>query len=129
MRLDGYDTALEDYLRIFNILYVSDWADFWSFFYQCWQILPLSQQLKLKVTNQIFNERPPNHTIPDAENLIFTRVLSRQSALFNAWREMCRIHDTSGVPIRCVPMVAGGFPEQKTRNLSLSAIPVKKGEN
>jgi hypothetical protein len=119
-RLEGYDDALDVYLRIFNILYVSDWADFWAFFYQCWQILPLTQQLKLKVTNQIFNQKgAPTKLPPPAENLVFTRVLSRQSALFNAWREMCRIHDMTDIPIRCVPMVAGQFPEQKTKNLSL----------
>jgi len=126
-RLQGSDDALEAYKRIFNILYVSDWADFWAFFYQCWQILPLTQQLKLKVTNQIFSQRegqPINMT--PAEDLVFTRVLSRQSALFNAWREMCRIHDTTGVPIRCVPMVAGQFTEQKTKNLSLTAVIVPK---
>lgn len=120
-RLKEVDTALAEYKRIFNILYVSDWADFWAFFYQCWQILPLTQQLKLKVTNQIFYGHPHPSTIPEAKDLVFTRVLSRQSALFNAWQEMCRIHDKSGVPIRCVGMVAGKFPEQKTRNLSLSA--------
>ncbi len=119
-RLEGYDDALETYKRIFNILYISDWADFWAFFYQCWQILPLTQQLKLKVTNQIFYQKPPLKGEPPApESLVFTRVLSRQSALFNAWREMCRIHDTTDVPIRCVPMVAAKFPEQKTKNLSL----------
>lgn len=119
-RLEGYDDALESYKRIFHILYVSDWADFWAFFYQCWQILPLTQQLKLKVTNQIFYQKPSLAAEPIApEKLIFTRVLSRQSALFNAWREMCRIHDTTDVPIRCVPMVAGKFPEQKTKNLTL----------
>ena len=123
-RLEGYDDALEVYKRIFNILYVSDWADFWAFFYQCWQILPLTQQLKLKVTNQIFHQKgAPIKEPPAAENLVFTRVLSRQSALFNAWREMCRIHDTADIPIRCVSMVAGQFPEQKTRNLSLSVKP------
>lgn len=42
------------------------------------------------------------------------------SALFNAWREMCRIHDLTNIPIRCVPMVAGQFPEQKTKNLALA---------
>jgi hypothetical protein len=121
-RLEGYDDALELYKRVFNILYISDWADFWAFFYQCWQILPLTQQLKLKVNNQIFYTRgAPTHPAPEPDKLIFTRVLSRQSALFNAWREMCRIHDTAGVPIRCVPMVAGNFPEQKTKNLSLTA--------
>jgi hypothetical protein len=107
-------------------LYISDWADFWAFFYQCWQILPLTQQLKLKVTNQIFSQReghPINMT--PAEDLVFTRVLSRQSALFNAWREMCRIHDNTGVPIRCVPMVAGQFSEQKTKNLSLTPVAPK----
>lgn len=123
-RLAGYDSALEDYKRIFNILYVSDWADFWAFFYQCWQILPLTQQLKLKVTNQIFSEKgKPTSEPPAAENLVFTRVLSRQSALFNAWREMCRIHDLTDVPIRCVPMVAGSFVEQKTKNLALNQQP------
>lgn len=120
-RLEGYDNALELYKRIFGILYVSDWADFWAFFYQCWQILPLTQQLKLKVTNQIFSQKgAPTKEPPTPESLVFTRVLSRQSALFNAWREICRIHDTTNVPIRCVPMVAGEFPEQKTKNLTLS---------
>ena len=124
LRLEGYDDALKLYKEIFDILYVSDWADFWAFFYQCWQILPLTQQLKLKVTNQIFSNRgAPTKEAPPAENLVFTRVLSRQSALFNAWREMCRIHDTAGIPIRHVPMVAGKFPEQKTKNLSLTAPP------
>ena len=122
-RLKEYEGALEEYKRLFKIFYVSDWADFWAFFYQCWQILPLTQQLKLKVTNQIFSNFPKPDTIPPAEDLVFTRVLSRQSALFNAWREMCRIHDTTGVPIRCVPMVAGQFTEDKTKNLALNAVP------
>jgi len=120
-RLEGSPDALEAYMRIFNILYVSDWADFWAFFYQCWQILPLTQQLKLKITNQIFNDRGPPLKPPcDAKDLVFTRVLSRQSALFNAWREICRINDVYGVPIRCVAMVADKFPEAKTKKLSLA---------
>jgi hypothetical protein len=120
-RLEGSDDALEAYMRIFKILYVSDWADFWAFFYQCWQILPLTQQLKLKITNQIFNDRGPPVKPPcEAKDLVFTRVLSRQSALFNAWREICRIHDVYDVPIRCVAMVAEKFPEAKTKKLSLA---------
>lgn len=116
--------ALEEYKKIFHILNVSDWADFWAFFYQCWQILPLTQQLKLKCTNQIFANRNDNpEVLPNAEDLIFTRVLSRQSALFNAWREMCRLHDTHGIPIRCVAMVAGQFAEQKSKSLKLT-VPV-----
>jgi hypothetical protein len=132
-RLEDHKDALEVYKRIFNILYISDWADFWAFFYQCWQILPLTQQLKLKVTNQIFYQTgDPTKEPPQAKDLVFTRVLSRQSALFNAWREMCRIHDATGVPIRCIPMITGQFPEQKSRNLCLnpSTAPVstKGGE-
>jgi hypothetical protein len=38
---------------------------------------------------------------------------------------MCRIHDNTGVPIRCVPMVAGQFSEQKTKNLSLTPVAPK----
>ena len=122
-RVKDMDNALELYKRIFNILYISDWADFWAFFYQCWQILPLTQQLKLKVTNQIFNQSGPELTNPPKpEDLVFTRVLSRQSALFNAWREMCRIHDLTDIPIRCIPMVAGQFQEQKTKNLCLGKL-------
>ena len=120
-RLAGYEDALETYLRLFKILYVSDWADFWAFFYQCWQILPLTQQLKLKVTNHIFwSKGAPKQEPVAPDQLTFTRVLSRQSALFNAWREMCRIHDIYDVPIRCVAMVAAQFPEAKTKKLALN---------
>jgi len=113
--------AFEEYMRLFNIFNTSDWADFWAFFYQCWQILPLTQQLKLKCTNQIFWERGDcPETPPPANKLIFTRVLARQSALFNAWREMCRLYDNEDVPIRYVAMVAGEFPEQKSKSLQLS---------
>ena len=120
-RLEGLPDSLEAYMRIFNILYISDWADFWAFFYQCWQILPLTQQLKLKITNQIFNDLgPPTKPPCEAKDLVFTRVLSRQSALFNAWKEICRVHDVYNVPIRCVAMVAEKFPEAKTKKLSLA---------
>ena len=112
--------SLELYKKVFNILNVSDWADFWAFFYQCWQILPLTQQLKIKCTNQIFAEENPCSNPPPPDSLIFTRVLSRQSALFNSWREMCRIHDNYDIPIRCVAMVAGEFPEMKSKVLKLS---------
>jgi len=121
MRLGKTGTEqYENYRKLFNILHKGDWADFWAFFYQCWQILPLTQQLKLKCTNQIFSETigivddPPN-----PEDLVFTRVLSRQSALFNAWKEMCRLHDIHNIPIRCVAMVAGEFPDAKSKALKL----------
>jgi hypothetical protein len=114
-------TGLEqyrNYKKLFDILHKGDWADFWAFFYQCWQILPLTQQLKLKCTNQLFSEIPIQEQ-PNPEDLVFTRVLSRQSALFNAWKEMCRLHQTHNIPIRCVAMVAGEFPDIKSKALKL----------
>jgi hypothetical protein len=112
--------ALADYKRIFNIIYKCDWADFWAFFYQCWHILPLNQTLKLKCPNQIFAARGDRPAVPtEAQNLVFTRVLSRQSALYNAWKEMCAVHDANDIPVRCVPMVAGAFSSLKTRALAL----------
>lgn len=112
--------ALIDYKRIFNIIYKCDWADFWAFFYQCWHILPLNQQLKLKCPNQIFSSRGDTPAVPtEAQNLVFTRVLSRQSALYNAWKEMCSVHDEHDVPVRCIPMVAGTFTSPKTKALAL----------
>ena len=115
--------ALADYKRIFNIIYKCDWADFWAFFYQCWHILPLNQTLKLKCPNQIFAARGDRPAVPtEAQNLIFTRVLSRQSALYNAWKEMCAVHDANDIPVRCVPMVAGAFTSPKTRALALHQL-------
>jgi hypothetical protein len=108
------------YRKLFDILHKGDWADFWAFFYQCWEILPLTQQLKLKCTNQIFSNLPPKDEPPNPEDLSFTRVLSRQSALFNAWKEMCRLHDQHNIPIRCVAMVAGEFPDLKSKALKLN---------
>ncbi len=124
MRLGGKGSgAYQDYKRLFNIMHTGDWADFWAFFYQCWQILPLTQQLKLKCTNQLLSDKYGNvKETPNPSDLIFTRVLSRQSALFNAWKEMCRLHDTHTIPIRCVAMVASEFPDAKSKQLSLQSL-------
>jgi hypothetical protein len=123
MRLGGKGSAqYANYRKLFDILHKGDWADFWAFFYQCWDILPLTQQLKLKCTNQLFSELVPiKNDSPNPEDLNFTRVLSRQSALFNAWKEMCRLHDQNDIPIRCVAMVAGEFPDAKSKALKLTS--------
>ncbi len=124
MRLGGTGAEkYKEYRELFNILHTGDWADFWAFFYQCWQILPLTQQLKLKCTNQILSEKEgADPDPPNPEDLVFTRVLSRQSALFNAWKEMCRLHDQHNIPIRCVATVAGEFTEPKSKALMLQHL-------
>jgi hypothetical protein len=125
MRLGGKknEESYKDYRKLFNILHTGDWADFWAFFYQCWQILPLTQQLKLKCTNQLLSEKYGDvSNPPEPQDLVFTRVLSRQSALFNAWKEMCRLHDQHGIPIRCVAQVAGEYPDTKSKALTLQHL-------
>ena len=86
--------STEIYEKIFDKLMISDKADFVAFFYQCWPILRISQRLKLVVPQQILNnEAPITGKIPSADKMKFTNVLAKQSALFNAWKEMCRAYD------------------------------------
>ena len=92
----------EVYEDILDYLRWSDRADFWAFFHQCWNLLPLSYHLKLKYPNlhlQQF-EKPTNTTEP--HDLQYTFVLTKQSALFNAWKEMNRISNQYQIPFRCV---------------------------
>ena len=90
-----YDIIL-DYIRY------SDLADFWAFFYQCWNLLPLSYRLKLKYPNLYIQQyNKPTH-IPLPSELQYTLVLTKQSALFNAWKEMNRVSNEYQIPFRCV---------------------------
>lgn len=90
------------YEQILDNLRWSDRADFWAFFHQCWNLLPLSYRLKLKYPNLALQEFPKPATIPDASALQYTMVLTKQSALFNAWKEMNRVSNEYHVPFRCV---------------------------
>lgn len=92
----------ELYEKILQYVRWSDRADFWAFFHQCWNLLPLSYNLKLKYPNHILKDIPlPSH-IPKPDELVYTQVLTKQSALFNSWKEMNRISNEQGVPFRCV---------------------------
>lgn len=94
------------YEQILDNLRWSDRADFWAFFHQCWNLLPLSYRLKLKYPNLALQGYPKPATIPTASDLQYTMVLTKQSALFNAWKEMNRISNEHHVPFRCVPQWA-----------------------
>ena len=81
------------------------------------------KNFKCKILNlylQTIERNPPSTKIPTPEQLEYTFVLTKQSSLFNAWKEICRVHDVYNVPIRCVAMVAEKFPEAKTKKLSLA---------
>ena len=121
-RLTGY--KYEDYLKVFDMLNASDRADYWAFFHQCWSLLTPSYVLKLKLPNMILNEYPikPQHgKIPTSQQLQYTQVLTKQSLLFNVWKEMCRLFDTEGISIRVQPTFVAqpGIPEKTITTIGL----------
>jgi hypothetical protein len=92
----------EIYEKILDYLRWSDRADFWAFFHQCWNLLPLSYHLKLKYPNLFLQNFEKPSKIPDCSELEYTLVLTKQSALFNAWKEMNRVSNEYNIPFRCV---------------------------
>ena len=92
----------EVYEEILDYLRWSDRADFWAFFHQCWNLLPLSYRLKLKYPNLYLQEFEQPTVIPEPSQLQYTMVLTKQSALFNAWKEMNRVAAEHAIPFRCV---------------------------
>ena len=122
------------YSAILNLIYISDRADFWAFFHQCWNLLPLSQDLKLKIPSLRLSQEvklPVNHKMCKHEDLRYTPVLTKQSAIFNSWKFMCEIADTEGIPVHTVPAMChleAGKPDIKAdrqrrlRNIALQTL-------
>jgi len=97
------------YLSLFDAYKVSDQGDFWAFFYQCWTILPLSLKLKLKtISLRLAAEAPTSETTKQLtiEDFRYTPVLTKQSAMFNAWKLLCELAESRGSPVRTAPMYA-----------------------
>jgi hypothetical protein len=92
----------EVYSEILDYLRWSDRADFWAFFHQCWNLLPLSYRLKLKYPNLYLQCYEKPSKVPELNELQYTMVLTKQSALFNAWKEMNRVSNEKDIPFRCV---------------------------
>lgn len=120
----------ELYEKIFNKLMISDKADFVAFFYQCWPVLRISQKLKLVVPQQIINiELSKDENPPEIAKLKFTNVLAKQSALFNAWKEMCKAYDqgfekgAEEVPIR-LSCVLAADPKKVGSRFGALAFPL-----
>jgi hypothetical protein len=103
------DLLWKEYLGLFDSLAESDRADYWAFFYQCWNLLPFSHSLKLKNLGIHLTQFDPiaeGATMPEANALRYTSVLTRQSGMFNAWKLLCELSDSRGVPIRLSSMGA-----------------------
>ena len=112
------------YMSLFEAYRTSDQGDFWAFFYQCWSILPLSLQLKLKhISMRLTTEAPNPTTRLEVGDMRYTPVLTKQSAMFNAWKLLCEISETYKVPVRMSPMYAyrelckGGIRPDRIRRL------------
>ncbi len=93
---------LQFYEDLLDLMRWSDRADFWAFFHQCWNLLPLSYNLKLKYPNLYLQTLEKPDTIPQPNEMQYTQVLTKQSALFNAWKEMNRVSNENTIPFRCV---------------------------
>ncbi len=114
----------ELYMSLFDAYRTSDQGDFWAFFYQCWSILPLSLQLKLKhISMRLTTEAANPKKRLEIEDMRYTPVLTKQSAMFNAWKLLCELSDTYKVPVRMSPMFAykelckGGIRPDRIRRL------------
>ena len=119
--------AWKKYISFFEAYYKSDEGDFWAFFYQCWNILPLSLQLKLKnISLRLSQELPITNgkLIVPTEDMRYTPVLTKQSAMFNAWKLLCEISTDYKVPIRLTPMWA----YLRTKDASLKPDKIRRYE-
>jgi hypothetical protein len=103
------EQAWDLYRSLFSAYNVSDQGDFWAFFYQCWTILPLSLKLKLKLINlRLAQDAPlkPDTTPPTTDDFRYTPVLTKQSAMYNAWKLLREVAEANGIPVRLAPMYA-----------------------
>ena len=105
-RLDSADDPWTHYKEFLALFDLSDKADYWAFFYQNWNLLRPSFQLKLKITNAFLSEYPVTD-IPTPAQLQFTQVLTRQSSMYNTWKQMIQFSDEHGCAIEDIPMLLG----------------------
>jgi len=97
------------YIELFNAYKTSDQGDFWAFFYQCWTILPISLRLKLKIMSlRLAQEAPlkPGTESLSTDKFRYTPVLTKQSAMFNAWKLLCEVSEKHSIPVRLAAMGA-----------------------
>jgi hypothetical protein len=89
-----------EYRVIHNMFAESDLSDYWAFFHQCWVLLQISNNMKLKYPNQYLQGYEFTGDAPGVMELEYTWVLTKQSALFNTWKEMLRLVEGSGTSVR-----------------------------
>jgi hypothetical protein len=102
--LDSAEDPWTHYKEFMTLFDISDKADYWAFFYQNWNLLRPSFQLKLKITNAFLSEYPIT-SVPSPGQLQFTQVLTRQSSMYNTWKQMIQFSDDKGCSIEDIPII------------------------
>lgn len=110
----------KEFLVLFDL---SDKADYWAFFYQNWNLLRPSFQLKLKITNAFLSEYPVANVINPSQ-LQFTQVLTRQSSMYNTWKQMVQFSDEHGCQIDDIPVILNQVVQ--ARQTKIPAAQAKK---
>jgi hypothetical protein len=103
-RLNSAEKPWEHYKEFLKLFDLSDKADYWAFFYQNWNLLRPSFQMKLKITNAFLSEYPSTQTVSPAQ-LQFTQVLTRQSSMYNTWKQMIQFSDEHECSIEDIPVI------------------------
>lgn len=110
----------KEFLVLFDL---SDKADYWAFFYQNWNLLRPSFQLKLKITNAFLSEYPITNILNPSQ-LQFTQVLTRQSSMYNTWKQMVQFSDEHGCQIDDIPVILNQVVQ--ARQTKIPAAQAKK---
>ena len=77
---------------------------------------------------RLTEEAPTDKDPISIDAMRYTPVLTKQSAMFNAWKLLCEISDTYKVPVRMSPMYAntelvrGGIKPDRVRRLEAISI-------
>jgi hypothetical protein len=112
-RLLDDEGSWHHYKKLHSMCALSDLADYWAFFHQCWILLNISNNYKLKFPNEYLQGVPFKGAVPALQDLEYTWVLTKQSALFNTWKEMLRLNEQSGVGLRLISDYAAVMPAGK----------------
>ena len=121
-RLDSVKESWKHYKEFLLLFDISDKADYWAFFYQNWNLLRPSFQLKLKITNAFLSEYPIT-SVPTPGQLQFTQVLTRQSSMYNTWKQMIQFSDEKGCSIEDIPILLNQMLQKQNK---LSTLQAKK---
>jgi hypothetical protein len=125
-RLDSAEDPWTHYKEFLTLFDLSDKADYWAFFYQNWNLLRPSFQLKLKITNAFLSEYPVTK-ITTPSQLQFTQVLTRQSSMYNTWKQMIQFSDEHACSVEDIPMILNQVVQ--ARQTKVPAAQAKKIES